>query len=299
MSEHLDRWFDRLRAQPPPTPFVPAEEVRRRGQRRRYRQYGLVAVAVLATTGLAATGLGKLAGSPGTAPPPIAGPSTAADALTSPTGAPPVSEDDISTIDSQVDGGWFLTTADLGEGDWRQLAAMVLYLDGPPDWLWAVACPGFTPADHPSLALRRELALRSWGTGAGADAVETADAGSGRDWLSQDAFIRQKEGLRLVQAVDLFQSGGAHQHLADVRRVVEECDPSVWGDDPVSYQIVRTGFAGDESLLITEAWRDSVQLIAVVRVGEVVTTLRLYDSQADLNWLLELARVAAARLPRA
>ena len=67
----------------------------------------------------------------------------------------------------------------------------------------------------------------------------------------------------------------------------------------MSYQIVRTGFAGDESLLITEAWRDSVQLIAVVRVGEVVTTLRLYDSQADLNWLLELARVAAARLPRA
>lgn len=300
MSDRLEQWFDRLRAQPPPTSFAPAEQVRRRGRRRTYRRQGAAATATLVVVGLAAVGLGQLSGlTSAVDSTPVVGPltSSAVDPSAS-TGASSVTAD----ATDRIDDSWFLATEDLGPGDWRQVSSVTRYVGGPPDWLWAVTCPGFGPADHPSLAARRDMALLGWTMEAGPDPAEgLPNLGYRPDWVHQDPSVEGR--LQLVQVVDLFRSGGARQNLADIRRTVEECDPAGWNGDPTYYRIVHTGFVGDESLLITETWRDSVTLIAVVRVGDVVTSLRSYASPPALSpaggyRLLELARTAAARLPR-
>lgn len=296
MSEHLDQWFDRLRAQPPPTPFAPAEEVRRRGRRRAYQQHAAVATAVLAVVGLAAVGLGQL---PGTS-------SSTVGAL-SPAATPTAGEEPRRIADD-----WFLTTADLGQGDWRQVGSVERNENDPP-WLQVEVCPGFRPADYPSLVVRRNLVVRMWmrvATPESAD--ESPDSMNRMDWVHRSQFDPatdllfgddQMVGL-LRQTVDLLQPGEAQENLAEIRALVESCDPMSAGPSarPMHYEIVRTGFAGDESLLIAERWQDSISLIAVVRVGDVVTTLRSYGpspepERANPGWLLDMARVAAARLP--
>jgi hypothetical protein len=274
MSDRLDALFASLRGQAPPAPFAAAAAVRRRGRQRALRQAATAGVAVLAVAGLGTGGLVTLSGTAEPPPPPAASSPGPTGAAASP--APTAIAEDM-----------FLTTTDLGPGDWQRQASHELLSGG---WWWA--CPALSVEEVPSLWLRVEADAAFWTGGDPAD-----PAGSG-------------------QIIELFEPGAAEGNLDDVRTAVRVCTegpPAAELVAPVAHEVVDEGFAGDESLLVrTEQYfydgerlgpDPHLTLVAVVRVGELVTTLTgpFADAGDELppgaeDHLRELAARAADRL---
>jgi hypothetical protein len=165
--------------------------------------------------------------------------------------------------------GWTRTTNELLEGEW--------YWDGAQPW-----CPEYTITDYPSVRQRRDLRTASW--------------------HRPEAALPE----RVDQLVERFAPGGATANLADVRAFVTLCSREPEPGDtaaPTVYRIEDADFAGDEALLIrVEQYQfndgeiepmEELHQVAVVRVGDVVTTIRLLNLTGDPR---EVADQAAARL---
>lgn len=258
MSDQFGSLFNSLRGLPPPGPFAPAAAVRRRGRQRANRQAVSVGIAVLAVTGLGAGGLVTVIGQPDPPLPPAAtSPLTESPSPTGsdgPTAPAPVAE---------IPDSWLLAAADLPGTGWDPTSNELL--EGPWYWEGGEACPEYRIEDHPSVQRRLDVRTVS--------------------------FARPGEAMpeRVDQLVEVFEPGAGSTNLADVRAFVELCSRRpVEGDEfaPTYYEVEQTGFAGDESLLLRVeeyGFTNDDQIepagefyrVAVVRVGDAVTTIRL------------------------
>lgn len=90
---------------------------------------------------------------------------------------------------------------------------------------------------------------------------------------------------QLDQTITRYAGDGARRYLADLRSAIDRC-PSIRRNGTIyRHRIVASGFAGDESLLITRTFLtryieeqplyEATYYVAVVRVGDTVTVL--YD----------------------
>lgn len=275
MSDQFDSLFTSLRGQSPPAPFAPATAVRRRGRQRAHRQAVSAGVAVLAVTGLGAGGAVTVFGWPGTEtlPPPAA---TAPGTETGPATTAPASP--TTPTRTEIPAQWLLTADDLGPGDWVTGGFEPERFESDPPWLFAGFCPDFRADDYPSLASRLDLQTVTWTDGPWEG---EGDSRPIPNWVDQ--------------VVELFQPGAATTNLQDIQAAVDGC--AVPG---VRYEVVDSGFAGDESLLVAERYEGDVHVYtAVVRVGDAVTSLRSYDvelARADEGYLRSVAETAATRI---
>jgi hypothetical protein len=272
MSSRFDSLFDGLREQRPPAPFLPAEAVRRRGRQRAHRQAVSAGVAVLVVTGLGAGGLAVAVGQPDDGPPPPPASGSPLVESPSPTAAP-----------AEIPAAWLLTAGDLPGAGWTETTGELL--EGP--WYWDGAepwCPEYRLEDYRSVERRVDVDTVSW--------------------------QRPGEALpeRVDQLVELFDSGGGAENIADVRAFVELCSRRPADGDQVAptyyeIEIEDTDFAGDNALVIRVEdymFDENDQIVpagefhyvAVVQVGDAVTTI-VYRSAGEVR---EVAQQAAARL---
>jgi hypothetical protein len=269
MSDQFDALFERLRGQRPPAPFAPAAAVRRRGRQRAHRQAVSIGVAVFAVTGL---GAGGIVTTLGESEPPVTPASPPV------TGSPSATESPALT---EVSEAWLLAAEDLPRTGWREdtgeLVQGAWYWDGAEQW-----CPEYRVEDYPSVERRMDFDFLGW--------------------------ARDGEALpeRVDQLVELYEPGAGAVNLDDVRRYLALCSrrPET-GDQvaPTYYEIEETGFAGDESMLIRveqyEFVEDQIELpgepqyVAVVRVGDAVTTIQYLNLPDDA---VAIAQRAAERL---
>lgn len=287
MSEPLEEDLDRqvaeqlsgLRRVYPAAPFAPAASVRRRGRRRGYRRALSAGVAVLAVAGLSVGGVAIVTEQ--VAPPVAPPPATAV----SPTVVMP----------TDIADEWLLSSDDLGLGEWQTDWEPERF-EGEPFQLWAGVCPAVGHGDFPSLAQRRDLRVITWSN----RSPETSTDQGGFEWVDQ--------------VVELYAPGGAVGNIDDLQNALAECrgdngdgpdldeagsaEQDGWWPTP-RYDVVAGGFAGDQALLVAERLGDDVSLSAVVRVGDVLVTLRHFHPQtgrADQERLIELSIRATERL---
>jgi len=252
MQDPLDALVDRVRGQRPPVAFAPPELIRRRGRQRTHRQALAGAVAVLALAGLSGglpwlVDLNRPAGE-------TASSSMSADASATlgPTAAATAGGTDVSpTV--------MLRPTDLGIGTWTPLTPDGGF-KGEDRWYWASLHAGYHPRDYPSRS--HQVGQR----------------------------VVRYEGDRqaaVEELVERYEPGWAAHNLADIRAVVAKSGATPYArpgaGGALRHTIIETGFAGDESLLIeqkpwsfngsTKVPGSDVQLIAVVRVGDLVATV--------------------------
>ncbi|MBL7523360.1 hypothetical protein I6A84_36220, partial [Frankia sp. CNm7] len=240
-------------------------------------------VTLAATPPGAATASGATTMPTATATP--TAPATTAPRTTQPGTAPPsaLATTVVPSATMTVGPGMLLTAADLGPGGWADVAAEP-FEGGGDAWFWADACAGYQRSDYPSRQRQLDWAVVGYATDGGARSV--------------------------LEEVEAFALGFGARSLADVRAVVAFCEnrPAFnaerTGAGPTTNTIIRTGFAGDESLLVrqshfyydgaTLAPEPRVTLTAVVRVGDRVATV--WCDGLDTEQVLVLARRAATRL---
>lgn len=280
MSDEIDLLFHRLRGQRPPGPFAAPEAVRRRGRQRSQHQALAAGLAVVAMAGGGGAGLASVASvdrsvtpSPTVAPTaPSASPSTMPLPSITPSASPSPTTDPSATA---LPGPGDLSTrmlrpADLGPGSWRPRQPQEPF-EGDL-WHWTSACSAYDSADYPSL--RRQADLDVTGFAAGASL----------------------ESPYVFEHVHRYAAGWGPRALDDVRRAVRVCPNP---PDP-RRTVVRTGFAGDEALLVREEFAPVgappfVTLTAVVRVGDLVATV-MFSPDRDERYAQSVATAAAQRL---
>ena len=279
MSDQLDSLFAHVRGVQPPAAFATADQVRRRGKQRTHRKALAVGSSVFAVTS-AATGLGMgwaVLRPDGDGPPAGSTSTATAPATASPTPTHAV-------------GGIRLQPSDLGPGEWRPVGAEQLQNKDRWFWgFWADVCPTYRSDRFPSLPHRVSVETVAFRDGGGTGAEPSGDVNS------------------VFQIVERYAEGWGDASLADVRAVIGLCGAAAPppGEAPQRYTIVGTGFAGDESLLVKgESWSfgaggtpepdPNSNYIAVVRVGDLVTTVRAYPGDPDR--VRTLAERAATRL---
>jgi hypothetical protein len=168
---------------------------------------------------------------------------------------------------------WLLSADDLGPGEWAPPGSDPFELENGP-WIWRNRCVvegtyEEAVTEFPSLQRRRDIELVVW--------EDTALAGS---------------RLRVKETVELFDPGVAAANLADVAAAVAACDESP--GEELLWTVIDGDLAGDESLLVQEAWVDPTdgtefprEYYAVVRVADAVATVMTTDE--------DLAREVALR----
>jgi hypothetical protein len=112
----------------------------------------------------------------------------------------------------------------------------------------------------------------------------------------------------VFETITRYSGSGARDYLAEVRRDVAACPSIVRNTLTFRHAIVRTGFAGDESIAIAEMvreryvdeapWVDNTYLIIVIRLRDTVVVL--YDegweaAPTDGEEMYQLAGSAEAR----
>jgi len=276
----LDSLFEELRGQRPPGPFASPEAVRRRGRIRSRRQTAAAAVAVLALAGGGAVAMAQVGLTPSPSPQ-VMGPS---QNLPAPTGGPK-SEGGAALAGQSVPPfgvprEWLITPEDLGSDDWRGADHEIL--EGP--WVWA-ECEHF-PLSEVEVFSRR----------IGLEAISYI-----RDTATTAIPERVTQVLERYPTPEL-----AAENLSEVQRYLNTCpvgpDP---GDEaaPTFYEVVASGFVGDESLLVrvTPYYYDEenrivpsghYQYVVISRVGAVVSTIVGDDAEV----VQEVAARAAERL---
>jgi len=260
----IELLFEELRGQQPPAPFAPAELVRRRGRQRAHRQALTASTAVLAVAG---AGVGMLASVAGPPEPPVVSPPPSTSSSAAPVSPPPSGKIEPTLVPSNA----LLRREDLGPGDWREISGDAF--EGSDIWTWADACPAYVPGRYESLRHRPRMATVTWA----------------------------KSNDTVTQHVDFFADGWGARNLADVRSVLALCASSTPPPDvaPSVYEVVDTGFAGDDSLLVklsqyyyeeeTIAPTPFVSYLVVIRVGDTVSTIRTSGSEAYARSLAERA----------
>lgn len=275
MSDQLDGLFAGVRGVRPPADFAPPAQVRRRGrQRTRRTALGAGAGVLAVTTAAVGLGAGLLPGPDGVAPPADPTPTatvptptaTAPSPAPSPS-SPPASDRNPTTA--------LLRPDDLGPGTWRRFEAE--QMENRDRWFWGFwdgLCGAYESSLFPSLPHRNAMGTTAYQSPGGDTSVS--------------------------QIVERYDAGRADDNLADVREVIQRCGTAVSEPD-ITVTVVGTGIAGDESLLVRqeqtpagEGAQPQVDYIAVVRVGDLVTTVRAYPSEPDR--VRDLAERAAARL---
>jgi hypothetical protein len=186
-----------------------------------------------------------------------------------------------------VTSGMFLAPDDLPGGPWTRPPEFE-GLTGPDPWYWdqTDVCPAYHSADYPSL--RQQLDLHVVG------------------------YTNGTAGFSELVAV--YRPGWGTQQVNDVLHVVTRCGgqrPSP-GQRPqragTVWWLVEAGFAGDESVMVREeSYGYSgntvdpspfvTDLVVVVRVGDVVATVRMPHT-VTLDRARALAATAADRLTR-
>jgi hypothetical protein len=282
MSDKFDALFEGLHGQRPPAPFAPAAAVRRRGRQRAHRQAVSIGVAVFAVTGL---GAGGIVAALGESDPPVTPASPQVTESPTVTESPPVTESPTVTESpavSEVPEQWLLAAGDLPGAGWQEDTGELIqgawYWDDAEPW-----CPEYAVEDYPSLERKLDF-----------------DTGG---WLRDGAAVPE----RVDQVVELYEPGTGAANVVDVQAYLETCSRRPEAGDqvaPTYYEIEQTGFAGDESLLIrVEEYQfgegDEIEPpgeplhVAVVRVGDAVTTIRFLNLPDDA---VAVAQRAADRL---
>jgi hypothetical protein len=277
MSDPLDALFDQLRSQRPPAAFAPPELVRRRGRQRAHRKALAVGFAVLAIAGIGG-GLPWLLDLDHTPDPAVetASPSVSVDgsATPEPTTSPTTGPTDVPSI-------VMLRPADLGVGTWTPLSPEGVF-KGEERWYWADLHAGYRAEDYPSR--RHQIGQR----------------------------VVRYEGDRqatVEEIVERYDTGWGSRNVTDIQAVVAKSGATPYAPPgagaALRHTIIETGFAGDESLLIEQKpWnfngsttipRPVIQLIAVVRVGDLVATV-IPRIGAEPDVARTLAVTAAAHL---
>jgi hypothetical protein len=109
------------------------------------------------------------------------------------------------------------------------------------------------------------------------------------------------------EVISRYRSGGATAYLADLRAAVARCPRITEGDITYDFAIADSGFAGDESVLVTEAAtfmfedqeiRDT-GLIAAVRLGELIIIIDADGWEMDSAHRPDVDRLVAAAQIRA
>jgi hypothetical protein len=109
------------------------------------------------------------------------------------------------------------------------------------------------------------------------------------------------------EVIARYRTGGASAYLADLRDAVGSCATETTGTSTEERQIGDTGFAGDESVLVTYTstyefqgqQRTSVSMTAALRLGELVIIIDVAGWEgADLE-RSDLDRLVAAAIVRA
>lgn len=276
MPDPLDALFDQMRGQRPPMAFLPPELVRRRGRQRAHRQALAGSAAVLAVTGLGG-GLPWLVDVDQGPPGDFASPSTSAE-----TSATPGPTSSASVGPTDVPSTIMLRPADLGVGTWTRLSSEGVF-KGEERWYWADLHKGYRPEDYPS-----------------------------RNHQVGQRVVRY-EGDRqatVEEIVERYEPGWGLRNLADIRAVVAQSGATPYArpgaGGALRHKIIdQTRYAGDESLLIEQKpWSfngsttippEGIQLIAVVRVGDLVATV-IPPIGAEPDVARSLAVTAAAQL---
>lgn len=273
MSEQLTVIFEQLRGSQPPAPFAPPEQVRRRGRQRNHRQALAAGSAVLAVAGMGAGwALGTAGGDP---KPPTASlvPPTATATPTSPPASPPTTPPSSSprAVNGPVPASAMLRPeefAAIGDPSSGELEDQ-----GPdgPDWPWLTVlseCPDYQENDYPTLA--RRISARGLGY---------SKLGS-EEWSAWEIAERYPD---------------AAANLADVREAIARCPVHQVPDGvEIELTVVAERFAGDDSLLVRVRLGANFAYMVVVRVGNLVATLRYPDGpEADAR---DMAAPMAARL---
>lgn len=281
MSDQLDALFAEVRGVQPPATFAPAEQVRRRGRQRTRRKALAAGAGVLAVTAMVA-GLGAGLAQPGpdgVGPLPADSTPTAAAPTTPPATASPTPSR--TATPSRKAGGPLLQPDDLGPGNWRRFGAEQMQNADHWFWgFWADTCPAYRSSRFRSLPHQKTVETVAY------RAVANGDDNN------------------MSQIIERYDAGWGDDNLDDVRAVIELCAEALAGAPGELVTVVDEGFTGDESLLVkSELWyfegkklapAPLVAHIAVVRVGDVVTTVRAYPSDPDR--VRSLAERAAERL---
>ncbi|HEX5997172.1 MAG TPA: hypothetical protein VFY84_18695 [Jiangellales bacterium] len=253
MSDPIDVLFDQMRAQLPPVRFAPPELIRRRGRQRSHRQALTVGLAMLSVVGVGG-GLPSLVEVDRTPGPAEVTASPSADESGTP--GPTVL---LTPAPTDVPSTIMLRPTDLGAGTWTPLPPEGVF-KGEERWYWADWHAGYRSEDYPS----RSHQL--------------------------DQRVVRYEGTQqspVEEIVERYDTGWGSRNLADIRAVVAKSGATPYArpgaGGPLRHKIVERGFAGDESLLIEQkGWsfngsttipQDLIQLIAVVRVGDLVATV--------------------------
>jgi hypothetical protein len=274
MPDPLDAIFDQMRGQRPPVAFAPPELVRRRGRQRTHRQALAGTAAVLAVVGVVGSlpRLVDLDPGPagGSASPSMPAATSATPGPTAPTARP-----------TGVPLAVMLRPTDLGAGTWTTLSPDGVF-KGEERWYWADWHAGYRAEDYPSR--RHQVGQR----------------------------IVRYEGdqqATVEEIVERYDPGWGLGNVKDIRAVVARSGATPYARPgagaPLRQTIIEAGFAGDESLLVEQKpWsfdgsttvpRSLIQVVAVVRVGDLVATV-VTPFGAEPEVARTLAAAAAARL---
>lgn len=185
--------------------------------------------------------------------------------------APPPASPGVGTqAPGRIPPSWLLTADDLGPGAWAPPEHDQFELENGP-WIWLQQCAydrdfDVAAQEFPSLQDRLDLKVGSW---------EDRD----RDPAAP--------GWRVNYTVELFAPGVADAYLGEVGTVVADCV------EPAAWRVIDQDIAGDQALLVEEAFDEGGGFYyAVVRVEDAVTTV----VATDRALVEQVAPRAAARL---
>jgi hypothetical protein len=270
MPDQFDVAFETLRGQQPPGPFAPPDAIRRRGRQRAHRQTLVIGLAVLVAIG---GGVGWAAAALDLGPdrntnPPIgtsesstAPPTEPARSSTTPPGPAPTGSGGLGTAPADP-AKLLLRVADLGPGNWQRFELNEPF-SSADTWYWDSACTAYRSTDYPSL---RHI-----------DALATIGY--------------RHSSANVQQHVTRYAPGWGAKALDDTRAVLARCAT----DATTRRAVLGGGFAGDESLLVREEGTGYVVLVAVVRVGDLVTLVKFLDTTVEA-YARQVAARAADRL---
>ncbi len=243
--------------------FALPEDLRRRGSRRRASRAAAAAGLAAAVVIVVAVGSTWAIGRKSTVPPgQSTSPSPSASAEPSPTKStePTPAEIPLSAMLQAADVGAGYTASDRQGLDHGSIGIMMSYC-GEGDY---------------SQAAEHHLAFRQWS-------------------------VHQSDQAYVLEDVNWYEATWAARHFSDLRAAMPRCQTvDVMGDAShrVTFTVVASNFAGDESLLIEETFGIQTQYHALVRRGDVEAELRIHigatESQARAIVVNAAQRLCAA-----
>lgn len=109
------------------------------------------------------------------------------------------------------------------------------------------------------------------------------------------------------EVISRYRSGGATAYLQDLRAAVDRCPTRTEGEIEYQFAVEDSGFAGDESVLVSETARfdfegseiEDTSLIAAVRLGNLIILIDADGWEMSSALRSEVDRLVTAALARA